>query len=82
MKMLDRMWIGAKCRMHNFFENFKNEEKGAAEIVAIILVIVVVIAVVAIFRDRIKSLVNSTFDDADKVKDTTYIVIKNLKKFL
>ena len=41
LEMLNKMWIGATCRLHNFVEDFKHEEKGAAEIVAIILVIVV-----------------------------------------
>ena len=40
LEMLNKMWIGATCRLHNFVEDFKHEEKGAAEIVAIILVIV------------------------------------------
>lgn len=69
MKTLDKMWIGAKYRMHNFIDDFMHEEKGAAEIVAIILVIVVVIAVVLVFRERIMDLVKKTFDEADKVKD-------------
>lgn len=57
MKTLDKMWIGAKYRMHNFIDDFMHEEKGAVEIVAIILVIVVVIAVVLVFRERIMDLV-------------------------
>ena len=32
---MDMLWIGAKTRIHNFWEDFKTEEKGAAEIVAI-----------------------------------------------
>ena len=80
--MLDKMLIGAKYRLHNFVEDFKHEEKGAAEIVAIILVIVVVIAVVVVFRNRIMDLVKTTFDDAEKVKDTTFLEIGNMKTFL
>lgn len=67
LEMLNKMWIGAACRLHNFVEDFKHEEKGAAEIVAIILVIVVVIAIVVVFKDRILQLVKSAFDKADKV---------------
>lgn len=63
--MLDRLWIGAKCRLNNFVEDFKHEEKGAAEIVAILLIIVVLIAVVAVFRDKLKALVESVFSGAD-----------------
>ena len=32
LEMLNKMWIGAACRLHNFVEDFKHEEKGAAEI--------------------------------------------------
>ena len=75
LEMLNKMWIGATCRLHNFVEDFKHEEKGAAEIVAIILVVVV-------FRERIMDLVSNTFDDADKVKDTSFLEIGNLKTLL
>ena len=34
MRKMDMLWIGAKARIHNFWEDFKTEEKGAAEIVA------------------------------------------------
>ena len=82
LEMLNKMWIGATCRLHNFVEDFKHEEKGAAEIVAIILVIVVVIAVVVVFRERIMDLVSNTFDEADNVKETSFLEIGNLKTLL
>ena len=97
LEMLNKMWIGATCRLHNFVEDFKHEEKGAAKIssakllkeavkrdgaVAILLVIVVVIAVVVVFRERIMDLVSNTFDDADKVKDISFLEIGNLKTLL
>ena len=71
LEMLNKMWIGATCRLHNFVEDFKHEEKGAA-----------VIAVVVVFRERIMDLVSNTFDDADKVKDTSFLEIGNLKTLL
>lgn len=67
LEMLNKMWIGAACRLHNFVEDFKHEEKGAAEIVAIILVIVVVIAVVVVFREKIMDLIEKTFIKADEI---------------
>ena len=45
-------------------------------------IIVVVIAVVVVFRERIMDLVSNTFDDADKVKDTSFLEIGNLKTLL
>lgn len=64
-EMLDKLWIGAKCRLNSFVEDFKHEEKGAAEIVAILLVIVVLIVVVAVFKDKLKSLVDNVFKGAE-----------------
>lgn len=57
------LWIGAKTRIHNFWEDFKTEEKGAAEIVAILLVILAIVAVVVIFRDQLKALINGVFGE-------------------
>lgn len=71
---LMKAWIGAQIRVHNFWENFKSEEKGAAEIVAIILVIVIVIALVAIFKDRIKAVIENTFNLVDQSVSNTNAV--------
>ncbi len=63
MRKMDMLWIGAKARIHNFWEDFKTEEKGAAEIVAILLVILAIVAVVIIFRDQLKALINGVFGE-------------------
>lgn len=57
--------------MRNFWEDFKHEEKGAAEIVAIVLIIVIVVAVAFIFKDKIMQMVNSTMNKATEFTDTT-----------
>lgn len=62
---LTNLCLEAQIRLRSFWEDFKTEEKGAAEIVAIILIIVVVIAMVVIFRDRIETIIEGVFDDAD-----------------
>lgn len=62
---MDFLWLKATSKMRSFWEDFKHEEKGAAEIVAIILIIVVIVVIVAVFRDRIKEVVNNAFDSAD-----------------
>ena len=46
---MDFLWLKATSKMRNFWEDFKHEEKGAAEIVAIIMIIVIVVAVAFIF---------------------------------
>ncbi|MDD7210160.1 MAG: Flp1 family type IVb pilin [Lachnospiraceae bacterium] len=66
---LTGLWIGARIRLGKFWENFKSEEKGAAEIVAIILVIVVVIAVVVVFREKIIGLINDVFTKTINLDD-------------
>lgn len=65
-EVLSKAWIGAQIRMRKFFEDLKSEEKGAVEIITMILIVVVVIAIVAIFRDRIKSVVEAVFDKTDE----------------
>lgn len=68
---LMELLLGAQIRMRNFWEDFKTEEKGAAEIVAIILIIVIIIAVAVIFRTQIEGIVNDVFSSADTfVSDT------------
>lgn len=70
MKKIDRMWIGIQSRMRNFWEDFKTEEKGAAEIVAIILVIVVVIAAAVIFKDKIVEIVENVMNRATEFSNS------------
>ena len=60
-----KAWIGAQLRLRNFWEDLKSEENGAVEIIAMILIIVVVIAMVTIFKDRIKTIIENVFGQAD-----------------
>lgn len=71
MRKMDMLWIGAKTRIHNFWEDFKTEEKGAAEIVAIILIIVVVIAAAALFKDKIIPIVDKVLGQAETFAEPT-----------
>lgn len=48
-----------QLKMMGLLEDFRNEEKGASEIVAIILIIVVIIAVAAIFKTQLIGAMNS-----------------------
>lgn len=68
---MDLLWLNAKSKMRNFWEDFKHEEKGAAEIVAIILIVVVVVAVAAIFSKKLTGIVNNAMDGADSFTKTT-----------
>ena len=62
---MDFLWLKATSKMRNFWEDFKHEEKGAAEIVAIIMIIVVVIAVAGIFHEEIERVIRSAFGKVD-----------------
>lgn len=62
---MDYLWLKATSKMRNFWEDFKYEEKGAAEIVAIIMIIVVVIAVAGIFHEQIGKVIESAFGKVD-----------------
>jgi hypothetical protein len=64
-EVLLKAWIGAQIRLRNFWEDLKSEENGAVEIIAMILIIVVVIAMVTIFKDRIKTIIENVFGQAD-----------------
>ncbi len=41
---------------------FLNDEKGAADIVAVILIIVIAVAIAWLFKDRIMELINNLFN--------------------
>lgn len=68
---MDFLWLKATSKMRSFWEDFKHEEKGAAEIVAIVLIIVVVVAVAFIFREKIMQMVKGTMKQATDFTDTT-----------
>ncbi len=58
---LDMQMIKLQTKMRNFAEDFKKEERGASDIVAILLIILVVVAVAFVFKEQLKNLVNSVF---------------------
>ncbi|MDO4601430.1 MAG: Flp1 family type IVb pilin [Eubacteriales bacterium] len=68
---MDFLWLKATSKMRNFWEDFKHEEKGAAEIVAIVLIIVIVVAVAFIFKDKIMDMVNNTMNKATDFTNET-----------
>lgn len=53
-----KTWLAAQ------WSRFVEEEKGAADIIAIVLVIAVVIALAILFRDKLGELFNSIFPTA------------------
>ena len=60
-RKLNLLWISAGNKIRNFVEEFKNEEEGIAEIVAIVLIILIVVGVAATFNTNIGNVVEIVF---------------------
>ena len=60
-RKLNLLWISAGNKIRNFVEEFKNEEEGIAEIVAIVLIILIVVGVAATFNTNIGKGVENVF---------------------
>ena len=60
-RKLNLLWISAGNKIRNFVEEFKNEEEGIAEIVAIVLIILIVVGVAATFNTHIGNVVENVF---------------------
>ena len=60
-RKLNLLWISAGNKIRNFVEEFKNEEEGIAEIVAIVLIILIVVGVAATFNTNIGNVVENVF---------------------
>ena len=59
---LDMQMIKLQTKMRNFAEDFKKEERGASDIVAILLIILVVVAIAFVFKKQLGNLVNNVFE--------------------
>lgn len=62
---LDMQMIKLQTKMRNFAEDFKKEERGASDIVAVLLIILVVVAVAFVFRKQLLKLVDDVFKQID-----------------
>lgn len=62
-------YLRRKAAFRKTAEDFKNQEKGASDIVAILLVIVVLIAVAAIFREQLMAAVTGVFGNLMEALD-------------
>ena len=58
---MDKLYLDARTRGKQLVQDFREEERGASDIVAIIAIIVIVLAVAVIFREQITSVVKSAF---------------------
>lgn len=63
---LDMQMIKLQTKMRNFAEDFKKEERGASDMVAVLLIILIVVAVATIFRKQLTNLVNLVFNKVNE----------------
>lgn len=63
---MDLALINAKMRMDDYMDRFAQEEKGAADIVAILVVIVIVLGIMSVFRGKLQELIGTVFDKATR----------------
>lgn len=66
---LDMQMIKLQTKMRNFAEDFKKEERGASDIVAILLIILVVVAIAFVFKEQLKQLVEKVFSSVSSEVD-------------
>lgn len=58
---MDLMLLNSQTRLRRFLDDFKAEEKGASDMVAIMVVIVIIIAVAGVFNEQLKQAVTDVF---------------------
>ncbi len=61
LQKLDMMYLSGKSRAEAKLRDFLQSEKGDVNIVSIVVIIGIVIIIAGIFRNQIKSLVESLF---------------------
>ena len=49
----------AMLKVMTAWDDFKNEERGASEMVAVVVLIVIILAVAIVFKDQLINIVNS-----------------------
>lgn len=61
LQKLDMMYLNGKSRAEAKLRDFLQSEKGDVNIVSIVVIIGIVIIIAGIFRNQIKSLIESLF---------------------
>ena len=62
MDMVTRAYIAATLWWQQKVEEFKNQERGAVDIIAIVVLNVIAVAVAFLFKDQIVALINKLFE--------------------
>lgn len=61
-ELIDLFFISQAMKLQGAFDAFKEEERGASDMVAVMVLIVIILAVAAVFNGRLSSVVGQVFD--------------------
>ena len=56
-ELIDLFFIAQAMKLQGAFDAFKEEERGASDMVAVMVLIVIIIAVAAVFNTKLKEIV-------------------------
>jgi hypothetical protein len=60
-ELIDLFFIAQAMKLQGAFDAFKEEERGASDMVAVMVLIVIIIAVAAVFNTKLKEIVEQIF---------------------
>ena len=61
-ELIDLFFIAQAMKLQGAFDAFKEEERGASDMVAVMVLIVIIIAVAVIFKGKLEDVVKQIFD--------------------
>ena len=61
-ELIDLFFISQAMKLQGAFDAFKEEERGASDMVAVMVLIVIIIAVATVFNGRLGEIVGQIFD--------------------
>ena len=60
-ELIDLFFIAQAMKLQGAFDAFKEEERGASDMVAVMVLIVIIIAVAAVFNTKLKEILEQIF---------------------
>ena len=61
-ELIDLFFISQAMKLQGAFDAFKEEERGASDMVAVMVLIVIIIALATLFHDRLREIVGQILD--------------------
>jgi hypothetical protein len=60
-ELIDLFFISQAMKLQGAFDAFKEEERGASDMVAVMVLIVIIIAVAILFKSKLEAIVTQIF---------------------